>query len=544
MIKVKRVFKVNGKPFYPLGSEASNSSGYNEQSSETAFKAIKLMHGNTLEIPIYWDEVEPEEGVFNFASIDSLIASARRYEVKLLLMWFATWKNANMDYAPEWVKTNPQRFKRVLSRTGDFIWVLSSHCQANLEADKRAFTALCSHLKAKDRTEQTVIGLTVQNESGIMGSDRDYGPEAQAAFDGPVPSQLVTAMKKYGRGPIYNQWQKTGGKESGNWTQLFGWEAGEFMTAWSIAKFIDNIAASGKAVYDIPMYVNVWLMEQNWWPIPGESYPSGAAVSKMMDLYKWFTPHVDMISPDAHIAEADRYKAVCASYARPDNPFFMPETGAEGDSHAWNMFRSIADYNSIGEFFFGAERVITEDGQIRPEAQMIVDSVRCTAAVIPLLLKYQGTGKIHAVIQEDLSWTQLLDLDGYSGLIEFGERTAQYPGKDWQHTPPGMHNRRKQTDTNRGRGLVIQAKPHEFYLVGANYRLLLRPEPSTAMMPARLAIADYLPKLPGSCIVRVDEGHFNQDGEFIIDKQRNGDEIDPAVWVEPDVGVVRLLTCD
>lgn len=544
MIKVKRVFKVNGKPFYPLGSEASNSSGYNETSSETAFKAIKLMHGNTLEIPIYWDEVEPEEGVFNFASIDSLISSARRYEVKLLLMWFATWKNANMDYAPEWVKTNPQRFKRVLSRTGDFIWVLSSHCQANLEADKRAFTALCRHLKAKDSTEQTVIGLTVQNESGIMGSDRDYGPAAQAAFDGSVPSQLVTAMKKNGKGPIYNQWQKTGGKESGNWTQLFGWEAGEFMTAWSIAKFIDNIAASGKAVYDIPMYVNVWLMEQNWWPIPGESYPSGAAVSKMMDLYKWFTPHVDMISPDAHIAEADRYEAVCASYARPDNPFFMPETGAEGDSHAWNMFRSIADYNSIGEFFFGAERVITEDGQVRPEAQMIVDSVRCTAAVIPLLLKYQGTGKIHAVIQEDLSWTQLLDLDGYSGLIEFGERTAQYPGKDWQHTSPGMHNRRKQTDTNRGRGLVIQAKPHEFYLVGANYRLLLRSEPSTAMMPARLAIADYLPKLPGSYIVRVDEGHFNKDSEFIVDKRRNGDEIDPAVWVEPDVGVVRLLTCD
>jgi len=544
VIKVKRVFKVNGKPFYPLGSEASNSSGYNETSSETAFKAIKLMHGNTLEIPIYWDEVEPEEGVFNFASIDSLISSARRYEVKLLLMWFATWKNANMDYAPEWVKTNPQRFKRVLSRTGDFIWVLSSHCQANLEADKRAFTALCRHLKAKDSTEQTVIGLTVQNESGIMGSDRDYGPAAQAAFDGSVPSQLVTAMKKNGKGPIYNQWQKTGGKESGNWTQLFGWEAGEFMTAWSIAKFIDNIAASGKAVYDIPMYVNVWLMEQNWWPIPGESYPSGAAVSKMMDLYKWFTPHVDMISPDAHIAEADRYEAVCASYARPDNPFFMPETGAEGDSHAWNMFRSIADYNSIGEFFFGAERVITEDGQVRPEAQMIVDSVRCTAAVIPLLLKYQGTGKIHAVIQEDLSWTQLLDLDGYSGLIEFGERTAQYPGKDWQHTSPGMHNRRKQTDTNRGRGLVIQAKPHEFYLVGANYRLLLRSEPSTAMMPARLAIADYLPKLPGSYIVRVDEGHFNKDSEFIVDKRRNGDEIDPAVWVEPDVGVVRLLTCD
>ena len=65
------------------------------------------------------------------------------------------------------------------------------------------------------------------------------------------------------------------------------------------------------------------------------------------------------------------------------------------------MFRAIADYNSIGNFFFGAEFILAQDGSIRPECQTIVDSMQCTAAVIPLLLKYQGTGKIHAVIQED-----------------------------------------------------------------------------------------------------------------------------------------------
>ena len=51
------------------------------------------------------------------------------------------------------------------------------------------------------------------------------------------------------------------------------------------------------------MYINVWLMGQGWWPIPGEAYPSGGAVTKVLDIYKWFTPHVDMISPDAHVAE-------------------------------------------------------------------------------------------------------------------------------------------------------------------------------------------------------------------------------------------------
>jgi len=44
-----------------------------------------------------------------------------------------------MDYAPDWVKTNPARYKRVISPTGKPIWVLSSHCKANQEADKKAF---------------------------------------------------------------------------------------------------------------------------------------------------------------------------------------------------------------------------------------------------------------------------------------------------------------------------------------------------------------------------------------------------------------------
>jgi len=45
-----------------------------------------------------------------------------------------------------------------------------------------------------------------------------------------------------------------------------------------------------------------------------------------------------------HVADSKNYEAVCAAYARDDNPFFNPETGAAGNAHAWNMFRSIADY--------------------------------------------------------------------------------------------------------------------------------------------------------------------------------------------------------
>jgi len=38
---------------------------------------------------------------------------------------------------------------------------------------------------------------------------------------------------------------------------------------------------------------------------------------------------------------------VCGLMPREDNPFFMPETGSAGNAHAWNMFRAIADYNSL-----------------------------------------------------------------------------------------------------------------------------------------------------------------------------------------------------
>jgi beta-galactosidase GanA len=241
MVNVRRVFMVDGQPFFTLGGQARNSSGYNDCESERAFEAVKLLHGNTLEIPVYWQQVEPEEGQFDFASVDALLARARQYGIRLVLLWFGTWKNGCMQYAPTWVKANPGRFKRVTSPTGKDVWVLSTHCQANFEADRSAFSALCGHLKAKDSIERTVIALQIENEPGILGSDRDYGPEGQAAFESPVPAEFVARMKAAGRGRVYDLWQEAGGRDSGTWPELFGWAAGEFLSAWSIATYIDRL---------------------------------------------------------------------------------------------------------------------------------------------------------------------------------------------------------------------------------------------------------------------------------------------------------------
>ena len=527
MADVKRVFTVDGKPFFPVGGQSMNQSGYNASESEPAFKAVKALHGNTILIPVYWEQVEPSEGHFDFACVDALLASARQYGLKLVLLWFATWKNGNMDYSPAWVKTDPQRFKRVIDPAGKSLWVLSSHCQSTIEAEEKVFTALCDHLKAEDSTERTVIGLQIENEPGIMGSDRDYGPKAQATFESSVPAEMVDSMKAAGKGRVFDLWQQAGGKDVGNWPELFGCAAGEMMTAWSIASHIDRLAEAGKAIYDMPMYINVWLQQD--WEIPGESYPSGGAVTNALDIYKWFTPHVNMIAPDIYIADANGYEAVCATYSREDNPLYVPESGTRG-SNAWLMFRAIADYNAIGYHCFGVQSILAEDGAVRPQSQPVVDSFRCISAAIPLLLKYQGTGNIHAVVQEEDMSSQRLDLEGYVGKIQFGPRRWWAPPTD-------------DTIKRRGCGLVIQASLHEFYLVGNHYRLIFRRKlPKDEIMKPAMSSVYFA--IPMTQFVSVEEGHFDDNGEFVADHRRNGDETSNGMWVSPDTGVLRVILCD
>jgi hypothetical protein len=119
-----------------------------------------------------------------------------------------------------------------------------------------------------------------------------------------------------------------------------------------------------------------------------------------------------------------------------------------------------------------------------------------------------------------------MDFEGYSGVVEFGDRRGGYNGKDWKH--PSNDVPKAQSYNNRGRGLIIQTGKNEFYLVGANYRLFLRPKSAVENLHPRLAIADFAPKMPG----------------WNIDQCRNGDEADPAAWVEPDCGVIRVIACE
>jgi hypothetical protein len=522
-------FTVNNKPFFILGGQVHNSSGYTKETLETAYQAIKLLKANMIEIPVYWERIEPSEGKFDFSELDLVIMTARAAQVRLVLLWFATWKNGSMQYAPEWVKADPQRFWQVTTHAGNSLWVLSSHCPATLEADRKAFCTLLEHLKTVNE-DQTIIGIQIENEPGILGAVRDYGPAAEAEFAGAVPTDLLSKLPLSKPGPVHTAWEGMGCPSSGAWAEVFGEKAPEFFTAWSIARYTDRLAEAGKAVYNLPMYVNVWLGE-NGWHLPGGSYPSGGPASQALDIWKWATAHIDLIAPDIYIEPEDAYNAICQSYAREDNPLFIPESGS-GLSNALNLFVAIARHHTVGYAVFGIESLLAADGSVRPECRPLVESFQCAAAALPLIEKFHGTGLIHAVAQREFQGEQLFDFGDYLGMAQFG-KLESWPFYDFRHRPDGA--------PQRGRGLIFTPNAREFFLVGAGYRLLLRKKLSDRQEFSRphdrfdAPLTHYL---------RVEEGHFDAEGNWHIDRYRNGDEITGGLWVAPDVGVVHAILAD
>src|SRR3569832_1527283 len=88
---------VDGKPFFMLGGQAHNSSGWPGM-MPGVWQAVEAMHANTLEVPIYWEQIEAQRGKFDFSAIDMLLTQARLHKIHLVLLWFATWKNGSDHY--------------------------------------------------------------------------------------------------------------------------------------------------------------------------------------------------------------------------------------------------------------------------------------------------------------------------------------------------------------------------------------------------------------------------------------------------------------
>lgn len=529
---IQSVFKRNGIPFFVLGGQVHNSSGYNLAEMETAWKALDALHANTAEVPVYWGQVEPQPGHFTFSHLDEIILAARERQLRLILLWFATWKNGSMQYAPEWVKKDPTRYQRVVTHAGNSLWVLSSHSEANWEADRNAFCALLAHLKEVDEEHGTVLGVQIENEPGILGAVRDHSPQAETEFNALVPEELLQHLASATAGPVHAAWKLAGKLAKGTWQQIFGALSAEFFSAWSIARYIDRLAEAGKSVYDLPCYTNVWLGENNWRQ-PGLSYPSGGPVTRVLDIWKWATPHLDLIAPDIYIDTPDVYREVCQAYQRADNPLFIPESAAS-TGNALNVFEAVTRFNAIGLAVFGVESILQGDGSVKPQCQALVDSFHILANLHPLITLYGNTGRMQAILQREFQYEQLLDLGEYLGLVKF----SQSANEGWMHTD---HRHDPSQMKQRGRGLIFSTVGREFFLAGAGFSLQIKRKRGET---AEFSKAHERFDCPLTPYLRVEEGVFGPIGEWQPTRERNGDEITAGLWVTPDIGVLRVVLAE
>ncbi len=412
-------FELHGRPYLILGAQVHNSSGWPRRLAPQ-WSRFAAWHFNTVEVPVYWETIEPQPGQFHFGQLDRILAGARAHHLHLVLLWFGTWKNGDMEYTPGWVKLDPARFPRVLTRAGEATSTLSPFCRACFTADRAALLRLFQHLRQVDGASQTVLMVQLENENGALGSPRDYSPEANRRFAAPVPAALRSRLKL----------------AAGNWRQLFGRRADESFEAWYDARYIDRLAAAARRVYNLPVYVNVWLRTPNHFARPGRDYPAGGAVYTVLNVWKAATPDINMISPDIYISDRRGYRWVLQTYARPDNPLFIPETLPCPFNYP-NLFLALAKFDALGFSPFGID-----SPQVcrRPGAQAMAPlgvEYGLIEAALPAILRARGTANLRAAVPYWHAWTELLRFPNYD--VQFSFDNDQTSGGMVVRNAPGVY---------------------------------------------------------------------------------------------------------
>lgn len=506
-----------GKPFMPIGLQVHNSSTGSSMIKK-AVQAVKAYGGNCLEAPVYWCCVEPEQDRYDLELVKGIVDEARSAGLHLILLWFGTSKNGHPNYVPEYIKLQPQTYRLALGPDKAPVPSLSVHCRATLERDKKAFVKFMEFLKAYDEEERTVLAVQIENEMGYANTDRDYSRMADRDYEKPVPEALKDVELP------------DSGKESipadsavSPWKKQFGRHSHEAFSAWHHALYINEIAEAGKGIYRIPMITNVMVGEQSY-EEPGLCYNAGAAVGRVLDIWKAGAPALDLLGPDIYNQNRREYVRICEAYARKDNPLFIPESPVRGEANAMNALLAAADYGAVGICAFGAESALDEDGKLMEDCRDMALTMRILSSMTPLLIRYWNTGRVHAFAEEEFETSHYLKLPEYHVVAKYLRHEKMYFGYT---TDTGSEEGRKKAQV-RGRALLVQTGPCEFYLGGAGVALdfYRRPAPGDEDCFSHLSS-----RQSGQLnFLSVEEGHF--DGEtWVTELMRNGDETNFSQYV-------------
>jgi beta-galactosidase GanA len=507
----RHALMVDGAPFVMLAGQAHNSSNY-PLALPKVWAALKDAHANTLEIPVAWEQVEPAEGRFDFSYVDTLVAQARQNKMRLVLLWFGTWKNTSPGYVPQWVKFDNRRFPRMLDKDGKPSYCLSPFGAATLDADKKAFAALMAHVRKIDQAYRTVIMVQVENEAGTYGLVRDYAPAAQAAFVQPVPAAVVARKAP-----------PPGGALAGSWSEVYGDYAEQYFHAWAIARYIEEIARAGRAVYDLPMYVNNALRDPLPAPAPWkEDFASGGPTYDVIDIYKAAAPHIDFAAPDIYMRESAKFGATLDRFQRSDNPLMVPEMG-NAPGYARYLYQ-VLGRGALGVAPFGLDYASYTNyplGSKHTDHRMAAPFGAVYAAFAPMQrqwARWSFEGRTHGVAEGDDRKPQTVALQGWSATVSF---------REWQFGEQGM-SRELPPDTESPNGgvAIAQLGANEFVIVGQHARVRLQGAGANTGKPSMWA--------------RVEEGRFDRDGTWRMERNWNGDQTDYGLNLPAEPVVLKV----
>ena len=129
---------VDNKPFLMLAGELHNSTSSAPKYFAEAINNAVSMNVNTLIASVAWEQFEPLEGKYDYSCVDFILKNANEHNLKVVLVWFASWKNGESSYAPIWVKKDTKRFFRIRNNSNEQISAISPFCKESM------MTSLCS----------------------------------------------------------------------------------------------------------------------------------------------------------------------------------------------------------------------------------------------------------------------------------------------------------------------------------------------------------------------------------------------------------------
>jgi hypothetical protein len=434
--------------------------------------------------------------------------------VHVVLLWFGTWKNTSPQYTPAWVKFDNQRFPRMVDKDGKDSYCLSPHGQETLKADRRAFTALMAHLKKIDEQQRTVLMVQVENEVGTFGLVRDFGKTAQAAFERDVPPAVLARKKA----PVP-------GAARGSWRAVYGDYADEYFHAWAKASYIEEIAKAGRAVYDLPMYVNNALrdpLEQP--PKPWKKdFASGGPTYDVIDIYKAAAPHIDIVGPDIYHPEWVKVTAHLDKFQRPDNALFVPELG-NASAYARYLYL-VLGRGAIGVAPFGVDYFDYANyplGAKTNDKATLEPFGKVYAAFRPMQRQWAQwafEGRTYGVAEPDDHADQFVAMKGWKAHVTFGQ--WQFGEREW---PGNQKESPPHAATPSGGVAIAQVADDEFVLVGQLARVRIEDDPSSGR-----ALIDH-----------VEEGRFDANGQWVVERRWNGDQTDWGLNFTANPRVIKV----